>query len=29
LRVEKGDYAIGQEHLNEAIARLQPAAAVT
>lgn len=27
LRVEKGDYAIGQEHLSEAIARLQPAGA--
>lgn len=25
LRVERGDYAIGQEHLNEAIARLQAA----
>ena len=25
LRVEKGDYAIGQEHLQAAIARLQPA----
>jgi catechol 2,3-dioxygenase-like lactoylglutathione lyase family enzyme len=29
LRVEKGDYAIGQEHLNEAIAQLQPAAVAT
>ena len=29
LRVEQGDYAIGQEHLNDAIARLQPAGAVT